>query len=947
MTQQSNDQAWLTASPRALPLARTVDVVVLGGTVAAVAAATAAAARGARVLLAAPRLYLGEDRCATLDLCCASPGPDAPLAAAFACPDGATTPLRVKRTLAEAVVAAGVETILGAQPVGLLRDADGRLAGVVLADRAGRQAVAAGAVVDATRHGLAAQLLGAAAPADRETTEVRRIVFGGADGSAETPVASEDRPGADALADATVRRHVYAWTAPVPNDPAGWAALEADARDRTFRPGQLRAGETVLIDCPHPACDEAGLYALPWSATEAEGRSAGQRAAEEAARPGAGAMQVDPHHAPDKLTAAVGDVVEPLRGFRPTDTPTATVTTSGEALPVLAEVDVLVVGGGTAGAAAAIGAARDGARVLVIEFQEALGGVGTVGLITRPYHGISRAFAAEVPWPDEGENVEDKMEWLRRALRDAGGTVWFGSFAWGAVRDGGRIAGAAVATPQGHGAVLAQVVIDATGNADLAAAAGVPTRFGADATDIATQGIGLGRRPLGEDYVNSDCLLVDDSDVIDVSRAMLGSALGLDPEAAFDLVPLVQSRERRRIVGEHTLSYLDQLLDRRYPDTIAHSRSDYDSHGYPSLPYFALLPHTDETRTQNHPAPANPEPVDTPFRALLPVGLEGLLVIGLGTSMHRDGSAMMRMQPDLLNQGYAAGLAAATAASAGTALRALDMRTLQRRLVDGGFLEKRVLTDAENFPPPVDAIADAVQIYADPANDYAARSRALALLFLQPDAALPALRSAWAEMGTETTGDDPSAERALALALVLGILGDASGAVLLAEALDAATFDAKILQGHMAEYAHLPTPVDALILALAGTGDARALPCLLRKLDALDAETTLSHHRSLALALERVADPAAAKPLADLLARPGLSGHAQTQPGPLWDHPRERRIREPALREIVLARALFRCGDWEGRGRAILEAYRTDLRGHLAAHAAAVLQSAAVGSATP
>ncbi len=79
-------------------------------------------------------------------------------------------------------------------------------------------------------------------------------------------------------------------------------------------------------------------------------------------------------------------------------------------------------------------------------------------------------------------------------------------------------------------------------------------------------------------------------------------------------------------------------------------------------------------------------------------------------------------------------------------------------------------------------------------------------------------------------------------------------------------WDAKIFQGSMAEYAHLPTPIDALILALGGTRDRRALPVLLEKLDTLDRNVTLSHHRALASALEQIGDPTAAQPLARLLA---------------------------------------------------------------------------------
>jgi len=177
------------------------------------------------------------------------------------------------------------------------------------------------------------------------------------------------------------------------------------------------------------------------------------------------------------------------------------------------------------------------------------------------------------------------------------------------------------------------------------------------------------------------------------------------------------------------------------------------------------------------------------------------------------------------------------------------------------------------------------------------------------------------------------------LAKVLGFLEQRDGVAELVGALDVAEFDAKILQGRMAEYAHLPTPVDALILALGYSGDDRALDPILRKIAQLDAETTLSHHRSVALALENLASPEACQPLARLLAKPGMSWHAMEKIEPLHDFPMERRRREGPLREIVLARALYRCGDWDGVAARILESYCRDLRGLFARHARSVLQN--------
>jgi len=116
------------------------------------------------------------------------------------------------------------------------------------------------------------------------------------------------------------------------------------------------------------------------------------------------------------------------------------------------------------------------------------------------------------------------------------------------------------------------------------------------------------------------------------------------------------------------------------------------------------------------------------------------------------------------------------------------------------------------------------------------------------------------------------------------------------------------------------------------------VPAILRKAECLDSDVTLSHHRAVALALESLGDPAAAEPLARLLGKSGMQGYVMTRLTPLYDRPADRRYRLGALREITIARALYRCGDHDGLGRRILTRYRGDLRGLLARHAEATLR---------
>jgi hypothetical protein len=948
-------------SMRDLPVVHQVDVVVVGGSVGGVAAAVAAAEEGCSVLLAAPRPYLGEDMCATLRLWLdAHEEPAGPLTERIFAAGSPATPMLVKKTLDEALLQARVEFLLGCYVTDVLWGGDRRPAGVVMANRAGRQAVVARVIVDATARAQVARMAGARCRRwPRGDVELRRVVLSRAGAAQQT--AARQIPCPTKKGDQVVSYFEYALQLTLPDGGfASMARAEQEARDVTYTEGQLRASERLFLVPPDPIVGRrrarrwkgleqphighfrprgvqrvyvvSGAAGVPRadaeklcrpSAQEAIGRFVGQAAAQEAS------SLPDPTgaRAPGRRgrRVASGDVREVLSGLRPTDAGLNTVPSVNGRVPVLGEYEVVVVGGGTSGACAAIGAARQGARVLVAEYQEGLGGTGTLGLIGKPYHGKSIGFSREVPFPGDELGVEDKMEWFRRQIRDAGGHIWFGVLGCGAFVDGQRVKGAVVATPQGRGVVLADVVIDATGNADIAVAAGADSMYGGSGADIAMQGAGLPTRALGSHYVNTDYLLVDESDMTDVWRALVGARQTMSG-GLYDVGPLIQTRERRRVIGEHVLAYLDQICGRTYPDSIVFSGSDYDSHGYPSQPFFALIPHDEKSRAANHPAPGGS--CYTPYRCLLPRGLEGLLVTGLGISMERDASAMVRMQRDMHNQGYAAGVAAAMAAKSRVPPRDIDVDALQKHLVAIGNLPEEALAHDDSFPLPEADVREAVARLPKATNPRSA-AKPLAIILSHRETALPILHDAYAQA---------SEENKLTYARLLGFLGDKAGVPVLIAALDEITeWDDRILQGSMAEYAHLPTPIDTLILALGHTGDGRALPPILRKLETLHADVTLSHHRAVALALERLGDPAATEPLARLLARPGMRGHAMTELEPLHNSGMDRRRRLGPLREIALARALYRCGDRGGLGEQILREYTRDLRGLFARHARAVL----------
>jgi len=949
--------AFVKESARRIPIAYRADVVVVGGSTGAVAAASAASRNGAKVFLAAPHPYLGEDMTATLRLWL-EPGekPLSPLARKIFGAGNPARPLHVKKTLDEELLRSGVRFLYSCYATDVLRDGDGNPCGVVIANRAGRQAVVGKVVIDATERAWIARKAGARFrpfPAGPQT--FKRVVIGGEARKGENLVARK-------LETAFVRNGrkygIIEYTLRIPMRDGtykSWAEAEQIARDMTYHPDQEFASDMLFQVPPDPAVGNhrgrgewpgvarldieafrpagaRGIYILggcadiprEWAAKLLRppaliemGTRIGRAAAREAASL---AEPKGVHLAAEKVPSSVkGEVKEILAGLRSFER-SPTIEEQERALPVLGRYDVVVIGGGTSGASAAIGAARRGAETLVVEYLYGLGGVGTQGAITKYYHGYRGGFTSEVCGGKSAWKSEEKMEWWRSTLRRERAEIWFGALGCGAFVEGNKVRGVVVATPEGRGVVLADVVIDSTGNADIAAAAGARCRY-TSADDIAMQGTGLPPRKIGDGYTNTDFTITDETDMIDVTSLFVYAKCKYAKDA-FDMGELVDTRERRRIVGDFTLDILDAFNNRTYPDTIAQTVTNYDTHGYTVHPIFLLW----------HPGLSVKFKTYIPYRCLLPKGLDGLLVTGLGISAHRDVIPLVRMQADLQNEGYAAGVAAAMASKSARPLRSIDIRALQKHLVEIGNLPSSVLTDRDSYPLPRERIAAAVKaVTSDPRN--------ASVLLAEPKLSLPLLRKAYARASSE--------KDKLTYARILGIMGDPTGIETLISAVEAESdWDKGWNFRSQGQYGPNMSDLDGLIVALGRTGDRRAVPAVIAKVKLLDAGKDFSHHRAVALALERLGDPKAAAPLAELLSKPGMSGHS------IHSIEQARRLqcdapaglntvapRRVSLREIILARALFRCGDKDGLGRRILENYTNDIRGHFARHAKAVLES--------
>lgn len=952
-----------------LPVIAHVDLVVVGASAAAVGCALTAHAAGASVYLVGPRPYLGEDLAGQLQLWRdANVSPASTLAdRLFATGTGPVTPMQIKLTLEQAVVDAGIGFVFNSHPAGVLRDADGAVVGLAIANRAGRQLVRAGHVVDATGESLIAQQAGVPlSPRPQGVATATLTVLGQrAESQPVAEVPSASLPALTGVTHEAGRRgqrvaydyHHPAWRHELSVDlgDGGWwarARARAAAIEQVWTTEQFLVSEQLELD-RHAYLTEtaassgadavpgiavtaglsvlgAAVHAQPLSALAlvALGEQQGSHLAAQTVAAGT-PVRLD---LADAEAVSSGAIVSLDHALREGGAAREQVQLADPGVPVLGDIDVVVVGGGTGGAPAAISAARAGASTLVIEAMPALGGVGTVGQIACYWFGNRVGFTSEI---DRGVaalehdsryakgkgawSVNAKAAWYHRQCHELGVTLLFGSTVTGVWRDGDRVRGVVVAGPGGYGLIRATTVIDASGAAEIPAHAGSPTiAIGSD--HVAVQGTGLAGVRGDRSYHNSDHNFSDDSDVADAT-AFLVSSKRKFPEHV-DAGQLIDSRERRQIIGDATLEPIDFIAERRFPDTVVVASSNFDTHGFTVHPLFLVESSHKEQLW-----------VDVPYRCLLPQALDGVIVTGLGVSAHRDALPVIRMQADVQNQGYAAGYAAAQAVAAGHGdFRRVDVRALQQHLVAIGNLPERVLTDADSFPLS-DAQLD--QAIADGGTGLASA----AVLLADPQRARPRLRAAL------TAASDADQRRRCAQ--LLALLDDASGVDELAAAVAGAEWDQGWHYTGMGQFGFSTSPLDGLIIALGRVAGPSEWPALAARLADYPDDPACSHARAVGEACEAVvarhpelAAPAAVA-LAAVLQRPGLAGHAQATVADAQAvtdlDPEQTDVRNASLRELHLARALWRCGDHAGLAESILTAYRDDLRGHFARHARAVL----------
>ncbi len=406
--------------------------------------------------------------------------------------------------------------------------------------------------------------------------------------------------------------------------------------------------------------------------------------------------------------------------------------------------DVVVCGGGPAGIAASVAAARTGAEVLLIERYGFLGGMATAGLVNPfmtfyagseqiikgIFQEIIDRLSAKGGWGGPQEKWAFDPELLKvvadEICLESGVKMLLHAFVCGADVQRSRIASIRVFAKPAERKIKAKVFVDATGDADLAYTAWVPCEKGRSGDGLTqpmtlnfrVAGVDIDRMP-SRDEINRLYLVARSEGRINCPRDNVlfffttrrgevhfntTRVIKLDGTSARELtaaeiegrrqakqicdflradVPGFENsylmttgtqigvRETRRIVGQYVLTAEDVLSAAKFHDGIARGSYSIDIHD----------PAGGGTVIKHLPPG---ESYDIPYRCLVPLNISNLLVAGRPISATHEAHSSLRVMPIAFAVGQAAGTAAALCARWKVSPRDLDVKRLQRELLDQG-----------------------------------------------------------------------------------------------------------------------------------------------------------------------------------------------------------------------------------------------------------------------
>lgn len=410
--------------------------------------------------------------------------------------------------------------------------------------------------------------------------------------------------------------------------------------------------------------------------------------------------------------------------------------------------DVIVAGGGPAGIGAAVAAARNGARVLLLEKSNCLGGMGTNGLVSMircagDAGGIVREYWDRLAALDSAVITDRhavinpcvaRVVALEMAI-EAGAEVLFHTQAVGVEMAASQVVGVSIANKGGVQNVQASTTVDATGDGDLAAQAGAPFDKGRDpdgflqavSLNFVVGGVEPEKRPSWDEFRRLSQAAIASGEVelpafvecLHYGHQWPGYppgqylfqfdlAMEIDPSDPASLShgeSLCQQRVLKiwRFLKQRVSGYENSALvnmathlgvreSRRIrgertlvEDDVLQARKHAD--GIARGEWY-MDTHDGVKKTpefKRRLAPPPGEFYDIPYGCLTPLEIDGLLVAGRCVSSTRMANGALRLQPTCMNLGQAAGTAAALCAKQQLAPRQLAAADLRALLQSQGM----------------------------------------------------------------------------------------------------------------------------------------------------------------------------------------------------------------------------------------------------------------------
>ncbi len=383
-------------------------------------------------------------------------------------------------------------------------------------------------------------------------------------------------------------------------------------------------------------------------------------------------------------------------------------------VPLRGKYDVIVAGGGVAGVAAAVAAARGGKSVLLLEKAISLGGLATIGLINlfvpmcngrgvQIIKGMAEEFLrlsikdGYDTIPDEWKNGEPgegaKTRYLTKyspaifslelteLLGKEGVDILYDTVVSEPVMDGGHCRGLIVENKSGREYYEGKIIVDTTGDADVLYRAGVPTRQGGNYYTMISHATNL-------DLMKK---AVESGDIAEAYSGLFGGRANLYGGGHPEGMP--------RFEGTNVNSVTDFII-KNHLDTLANVRKDdRKRHDIVMLPGMAQFRTTrclvgDKEFDMNDAYRHCDDSIgaicdfdrkdylfEVPFGVLVRTGYDNLITAGRTASAKPDYSwDILRVIPPAIITGQAAGIAAALSLDSGVTIYGVDIRALQREL---------------------------------------------------------------------------------------------------------------------------------------------------------------------------------------------------------------------------------------------------------------------------